>query len=91
MCVVLRCQRPQLFRPLAPRPSEFFDAWCPGVSDSHSHSGTSEGFDADGHFLTRRLQTYLPLLCEAIAGMMVKSLQIMKLRGTGPSGFMRLR
>jgi len=29
------------------------------------------------------------LLCEAIAGMMVKSLQIMKLRGTGPSGLMR--
>lgn len=39
--------------------------------------------------MTRRLQTYPPLLCEAIAGMMVKSLQIMKLRGTGPSGFMR--
>ena len=70
-------------------PSDFSDAWCPGLSDHHIHSGKSEGFDADGHFLTRRLQTYPPLLCEVIASMMVKSLQLMKLRGTGPSGFMR--
>ena len=66
-----------------PVPSDFKDAWCPGLSDHHSHSGKSEGFDADGHFLTGRLQTYPPLLCEVIAGMMVKSLQLMKLRGTG--------
>ena len=33
---------------------DFSDAWCPGLSDHHIHSGKSEGFDADGHFLTRR-------------------------------------
>ncbi|CAE7522621.1 unnamed protein product, partial [Symbiodinium microadriaticum] len=39
---------------------------CPGVDGLHSHE-RSLGFDGEGHFLTRRLQTYPPGMCSLIA------------------------
>ena len=58
---------------------------CPGVSQFHQHA-ISIGQANDGSFHTRRLQTYPPGLCEAIAEMMFQTLQLMAASHTGPTG-----
>ena len=65
-------------------------AICPGLSGDHVHHGMSQGTNEKGLFHTRRLQTYPPLLCKAIANMMIQGLQKLKVSGLGPTGFHRL-
>eukprot|EP00434_Breviolum_minutum_P028305 symbB.v1.2.025042.t1/scaffold2409.1/size79984/10 len=58
---------------------------CPGVSDVHQH-GISIGRQPDGGFYTRRLQTYPPKLCEAIAKMIMATLYRFSMTSHGPTG-----
>lgn len=58
---------------------------CPGISNTHQH-GISIGRASDGSFFTRRLQTYPPGLCEAMAKMLFKTMQRMAACDTGPTG-----
>ena len=74
-----------------PVPEVFHQARCPGLSSLHQHTGVSQGVNSEGLFHTRRLQTYPPKLCEAIAEMLLLGLQRMKLNGLGPTGFMRVK
>ena len=74
-----------------PVPEVFHQARCPGLSSLHQHTGVSQGVNSEGLFHTRRLQTYPPRLCEAIAEMLLLGLQKMKLNGLGPTGFMRVK
>ena len=62
---------------------------CPGVSDSHQH-GISIGRNPAGGFYTKRLQTYPPKLCEALAVMIFKTLQRFAVTLTGPTGALHL-
>ena len=62
---------------------------CPGISSEHRHTGRSQGLNEQGHFHTRRLQTYPPALCRKIAHHACLTLAVMKQKGTGPTGFMR--
>lgn len=67
---------------------ELNNVWCPGVSAEHRH-GPSIGVDDAGNFHTRRLQTYPPGLCEAIAELMHKTLIHMYVNSVGPTGPLR--
>ena len=69
---------------------ETFDQFqCPGVGvDGHHHFGCSAGTDKDGHFHTRRLQTYPPLMCEQIARCVVSTAARMLSSGMGPTGYL---
>lgn len=58
---------------------------CPGESDQHVH-GPSIGRAPDGSFHTRRLQTYPPGLCKAMAWMIFQTLSRMARTNTGPTG-----
>eukprot|EP00434_Breviolum_minutum_P026310 symbB.v1.2.023253.t2/scaffold2112.1/size106475/3 len=58
---------------------------CPGVSEHHQH-GVSIGRCAEGGFYTRRLQTYPPKLCEALACMLMATIRRMALSQSGPTG-----
>lgn len=58
---------------------------CPGESDQHVH-GPSIGRAPDGSFHTRRLQTYPPGLCKAMAWMIFQALSRMARTNTGPTG-----
>eukprot|EP00438_Fugacium_kawagutii_P010989 Skav206620 [mRNA] locus=scaffold1562:264434:268503:+ [translate_table: standard] len=62
---------------------------CPGVSESHQH-GISIGRAPDGSFYTRRLQTYPPGLCRAMADMLFQTLLKMAITHTGPTGSLLL-
>lgn len=62
---------------------------CPGVSEHHVH-GSSIGQAEDGSFHTRRLQTYPPKLCRAMAWMIFKTLLRMAQTNTGPTGALLL-
>jgi hypothetical protein len=68
---------------------ELNEVRCPGVSDEHQHAGRSSGLNAEGHFNTRRLQTYPPAFASAIAYYVFLTLRLMFQRGTGPTGFAR--
>ena len=59
--------------------------FCPGLSEQHCHAKTA-GFDAQGHHLTRRLQTYSPGYAHAIAAFLFKSLKRMWDENAGPTG-----
>ena len=69
---------------------ETFDHFqCPGVGvDGHHHFGCSAGTDKDGHFHTRRLQTYPPRMCEQIARCVVNTAARMLSSGKGPTGYL---
>ena len=58
---------------------------CPGESADHVH-GKSIGRAPDGSFYTRRLQTYPPALCDAMANMIFQTLWEMAIHHTGPTG-----
>lgn len=58
---------------------------CPGVSSTHQH-GQSIGRDPTGGFYTRRLQTYPPKLCAAMARMIFMTLCRFSSTHTGPTG-----
>ena len=58
---------------------------CPGVSSDHVH-GKSIGRAPDGSFYTRRLQTYPPALCKAMATMIFQTLPEMDEHNSGPTG-----
>ena len=58
---------------------------CPGVSEHHQH-GVSIGRCPEGGFYTRRLQTYPPKLCEALACMLMATIRRMALSQSGPTG-----
>ena len=62
---------------------------CPGVSEHHVH-GSSIGQAEDGSFHTRRLQTYPPKLCRAMAWLIFKTLLRMAQTNTGPTGALLL-
>ena len=62
---------------------------CPGVSDAHQH-GVSIGRNPEGGFYTKRLQTYPPRLCYALAGMIFKTLLRFATTLTGPTGALQL-
>ncbi|OLP75372.1 hypothetical protein AK812_SmicGene44843 [Symbiodinium microadriaticum] len=59
---------------------------CPGVDGLHSHE-SSLGFDGEGHFLTRRLQTYPPGMCSLIARGLIDTCLSWQASGEGPTGF----
>eukprot|EP00439_Symbiodinium_sp_Y106_P030950 s4025_g3.t1 len=59
---------------------------CPGESPDHRHE-LSLGFDSEGHFLTRRLQTYPPGMCRLIAQCLVATCEEWQVSGDGPTGF----
>lgn len=65
--------------------SQLENCRCPGVSPSHSH-GKSTGLGSQGEFLTRRLQTYPPGMCEAIADLIIQSFDHMWETDSGPGG-----
>ena len=58
---------------------------CPGVSSTHQH-GHSIGRDPTGGVYTRRLQTYPPKLCAAMARMIFLTLCRFSSTHTGPTG-----
>ena len=58
---------------------------CPGVSEQHQH-GISIGRCPEGGFYTRRLQTYPPRLCEAMADMLLATLERFAISQSGPTG-----
>ena len=58
---------------------------CPGVSETHQH-GKSIGRNPEGGFYTRRLQTYPVLLCKELARLILNTLHVMWLSGSGPTG-----
>lgn len=62
---------------------------CPGVSATHQH-GISIGRNPEGGFYTKRLQTYPPRLCEALAVMIFKTLARYASTMTGPTGALQL-
>lgn len=62
---------------------------CPGVSASHQR-GISIGRNPEGGFYTKRLQTYPPKLCEAIALMIFKTLRRFADTMSGPTGALHL-
>ncbi|CAE7309115.1 unnamed protein product [Symbiodinium sp. CCMP2592] len=64
----------------------FVHCACPGESSSHRHE-RSMGFDSEGHFLTRRLQTYPPGMCRLVAECMIESCTAWQASGEGPTGF----
>ena len=59
---------------------------CPGESPDHRHE-LSLGFDSEGHFLTRQLQTYPPGMCRLIAQCLVATCEEWQVSGDGPTGF----
>ena len=61
---------------------------CPGVSEHHQH-GISIGRRPEGGFYTRRLQTYPPKLCEALAKMIFATLLRFSQTNCGPTGALR--
>lgn len=62
---------------------------CPGISPHHQH-GISIGRCPEGGFYTRRLQTYPPALCLALANLLLNTLKVMLAQNTGPTGALRL-
>ena len=60
---------------------------CPGVSAHHKH-GTALGKDEQGHWASRRLQTYPPRLALRIAELIFQTLSRFHEDGTGPTGHM---
>ena len=64
----------------------FAQCVCPGLSSVHQHE-SSMGFDSEGHFLTRRLQTYPPGMCKLIARGMINTCVEWQASGEGPTGF----
>ncbi|CAE7839677.1 unnamed protein product [Symbiodinium sp. CCMP2592] len=63
----------------------FAHCLCSGLSAQHVHAN-SLGFDAEGHFLTRRLQTYPPGMCSLIARGLISSCVTWQASGEGPTG-----
>jgi len=61
---------------------------CPGLSAQHQH-GISIGRRPEGGFYTRRLQTYPPKLCEALAKMIFSTLLRFSQTMRGPTGALR--
>jgi hypothetical protein len=68
---------------------ELNEVRCPGASNGHQHGGRSSGLNAEGHFNTRRLQTYPPAFARAKAYYAFLTLRLMLARGSGPTGFLR--
>lgn len=62
---------------------------CPGVSSTHQH-GISIERNPEGGFYAKRLQTYPPRLCEALAMMIFKTLTRYASTMTGPTGALQL-
>eukprot|EP00438_Fugacium_kawagutii_P019968 Skav222678 [mRNA] locus=scaffold1471:8076:12526:- [translate_table: standard] len=62
---------------------------CPGVSSTHQH-GISIGRAEDGSFHTRKLQTYPPGLCQAMAKMLFLTVHKMYEGNAGPTGSLLL-
>ena len=64
---------------------EFHELRCDG---QHKHQ-SSVGFDADGNFRTRKLQTYPSELCRRLARAVIRSFCRMAAEGSGPGGWLR--
>ena len=67
---------------------EFAGCVCPGVSPGHKHD-TSWGRAADGSHRARRLQTYPPRMCAAIASCIAATLEDFESSGWGAAGWQR--
>ena len=65
------------------------NVWCPGESEGHQHHGVSWGRNEQGHFHTRRLQSYTAGYAKVLAECIIKTVQRLLEEGTGPSGHLR--
>ncbi|CAE7791178.1 unnamed protein product [Symbiodinium sp. CCMP2592] len=66
--------------------NSFAHCACPGESQHHRHE-RSMGFDSEGRFLTRRLQTYPPGMCRLVAQCLIATCKVWRGSGEGPTGF----